>query len=525
MRTFGWILLALVAVCSAGCNDGNTHLSGDPDGHDATDTADGSETIGPDADADADGDGDADPDGDGDVAADGDGDGDGDGGADAGCLASCANDPPDGPAGTPCADDTDCNEGFLCFPESVQVYDGLSYVTWPGGYCASYASGSSACDPYDPRTCPSGSECIALGEGIGGTAYGCFDRCAVASREGVPWEDNCDCRDGYACDPGSELCFSGCSSDRECCEVWVDVNGNGRRNTGEVTLLDSSRCTDTCDRCTAACTLDGCPGGDCRIGDPCTHSSECPAGAQCWGEADVGADVAPGGICVQTRCDLVGRECPSGAGCINLGGTWDPTYYCMIPCTPGTQPGDAGYPCRDVAPPGPSAGDYACMPTETLAWYDATSAGGYCWTGSFEGGTEPIGSACTSSAECASPFGLGLCGDWGGPGFCTVMCSEATAAAGICEIDPAATAATGACYSSVCVEACDVPGGPLGANGCANPALACADANPVRAYLYVADGRTIPDGICYYACTSDAWCTGTWGAGYTCDTASGNCVP
>jgi hypothetical protein len=105
------------------------------------------------------------------------------------------------------------------------------------------------------------------------------------------------------------------------------------------------------------------------------------------------------------------------------------------------------------------------------------------------------------------------------------MCSEATAAAGICEIDPAAPAATGACYSSVCVEACDVPRGPLGANGCDNPAMACTDAGPVRTYLYVADGRTIPEGICYYACTSDAWCTGTWGAGYTCDTASGVCVP
>jgi len=519
MRTGAWAVLAAALAIAAGCDSGNPSLVGTPDGADADAVGDGVEDPGADADADSPAEADAEAGADADSPAEADAEADAD--AEVACLASCANDPTDGPVGTACDETTPCSDGLDCLPETIAVFDGEAYVSYPGGYCASWGTG--ACDPTDPRSCPTGATCIYFGRGPTGDSYGCLDRCAVASRMGEPWNDNCDCRDGYTCDLGSELCLSGCSNDRECCEIWDDLNGNGLRNVGEVTVLDSSRCTDTCDPCTFSCTLEGCPGGGCAIGDPCVHDSDCPAQAQCWSEADAGADVVPGGLCTLQRCDLVGRECPTGAGCANLGNSWEPDYVCMVPCTPGTVPGDADYACRDADPPGPSAGDYACVPTDSTTWFDTTSAEGYCWAGSFPGGTETLGSPCTASSECASPFGLGYCADWAGDGWCSSSCSQTLAADGICEVDPASTTATGACYYSICLAACDTPDGPLGANGCANPDLACYAARTFGTYLYVADGRTRPAGVCYFACTDDTWCADNWDPRTTCDEATGIC--
>lgn len=514
-RAIRTLILAAYAPVLAGglaaCDEGSTHLTGDPDG-----TADGrDEAARPEVEGSFDDAGLRDPGFDpGDLGEDGEA-------ADARpeCRAECPNDPPDSPIGEPCLEDTDCLSGLTCWPESVEVWDGETYTYWAGGYCASMGVGSAACSPDDPTSCPTGSTCIPFGDWMGLEYYGCMDLCSTASYDGVPWRDNCDCRDGYACDLTSGLCLSGCSNDRECCEIWIDANENGRRNAGEVTLLDASRCLDTCDPCSFTCTQHGCPGGDCAIGGPCEHDSDCPALATCWTESWG----IPGGLCVLSRCDLVGRECPAGSGCANLGSIYEPYFTCMVPCVSGTRPGDEGYPCRDVAPAGPSPGDQACMPHDPSAWFDGTGADGYCYPGNFPGGDRPFGATCTEDSECRSPAGLGLCATWLGPGFCAAMCDERTARAGICEIDPAAPAATGVCFLSVCLETCDVPDGPRGANGCDNPTMACYAGVGLSGYLWVAEGRDPAPGFCYPACDTDRFCERLWGAGSVCDTRSGVC--
>ena len=518
-----FVALAVLLATST-CESGDTHLSGNPDASEA-DTS-GDAVVEAEADADV---GDCEPPcaagyecvagacvpvgADADADADAESDGDADADADAGpeCLASCVNDPTGGPAGAPCEGSTDCETGYECFPEQIQVYDGELYAYWIDGYCASYGTGSSACDPYDPRTCPSGSECVYLGAGMGGDAYGCMDRCAVASREDVPWNDNCDCRDGYACELGSELCLSGCSNDRECCEIWDDRNGNGIRNTGEVTLLGPARCTDVCDPCSFSCTLEGCPGGDCAMGDPCEHDSDCPADSLCWIDESIA-----GGSCIRQRCDLVGRECPVGSGCADLGGGWNPYYACVTPCEPGTQPGDPGYPCRDTGPAGPSAGDFACMPTDSGGWYDATIASGYCWPGVFPGGDRPIGPTCASNDDCASPFGLGPCADWGEPNGCTVMCTEETAARGCADRSADTTLRAPATSRSASRPATT----RWSAGRQRLPTRISRAQLPTDERLSLPGRRSLrPPGICYFPCASDAECVASYGPD-TCDDAS-----
>jgi hypothetical protein len=515
-RPLGVLVLTVgLLLAPPGCDNGPTYLTGDPDGA-ARDRAEAADEAGfPEVEGSVDDaviwDPGLDP---GEVVDVGDAD-------DAGptCRAECDNDPPDSAIGTPCLDDSDCESGISCWSEEVQVWDGADYTTWRGGYCATMGVGAAGCDPLDPESCPDGSTCLDFGSYLGLHYYGCMDLCSAASYAAVPWNDNCDCRDGYSCDLASELCLSGCSNDRECCEIWIDANENGRRNRDEVTLLDASRCQNSCDPCTFACTQLGCPGGGCAIGDPCQHDADCPALATCWTE-----EWGPvGGMCVLQRCDLVGRECPTGSGCANLGSIYEPYFTCLVPCESGTQPGDPGFPCRDTGPAGPSTGDHACMPTDASAWFDGTGSSGYCWAGNFPGGDLPVGSRCREDVECNSPHGLGLCATWFGPGFCTVMCDEATARDGICEFDPAATTATGACFSSVCLETCEVAGGPLGASGCDNPVMACYDATGIGGYLWFADGREPAAGYCYPACSSDDFCAETWGGGSVCDETSGIC--
>jgi hypothetical protein len=201
-----------------------------------------------------------------------------------------------------------------------------------------------------------------------------------------------------------------------------------------------------------------------------------------------------------------------------------PSFLCMVPCAPGTGPGDPGYPCRDAEPPGPSAGDYACIPTDRSGWFDGTGAEGFCWAGRFGTGTDPLGAPCETPATCASPFGLAECFTWfDNPGFCTVRCSETLAEDGICGTGPAGDPAPGVCFASVCLDACDVPDGALGASGCASSGLACYATTTYIGYTWFAAGTTRPAGMCYPACTSDAWCAGAWGGGYRCDVASGVC--
>jgi hypothetical protein len=438
----------------------------------------------------------------------------------------CVNDPVDGIVGGPCVEDSDCPTGTSCWPEDSAAFDGVQYFTWLGGYCAVLGWGGSTCDTYDPTTCPDGSVCVPFGQTPSGhNVSGCLDDCAVASSTGVPWTTNCDCRQGYQCHPVWQFCISGCTSDAECCEIWHDIDKDGTRNTGEVTRLGRDRCTDVCDPCTFACRRDGCPGGDCRIGGPCEHDSDCPPLSSCIDEFYTEGRF-PGGLCIRERCDLVGRECPVGSGCGNLGSFYQSYRACLVPCPAGADPGAPGNPCRDVDPPGPSLGDYACQPAADEAfWMDETVATGYCWAGSFPGGDRPLGATCLLDEECISPHGLGLCLSIPGfPSECSAMCNAALAADGMCETDPTSPVASGVCALGVCTPACSEPNGPLGANGCPSPTLACYLTAAVGRWVSARAGVARPEGFCFPSCISDVACEQLWGGERPmCNTVSGVC--
>ncbi|MBI5486809.1 MAG: hypothetical protein HY905_05725 [Deltaproteobacteria bacterium] len=439
------------------------------------------------------------------------------------------------PADEPCSSTRRCPTGFECLsrPDYCDVCRPGDGDCEPPGVCVWTGTDSDGCDPDDPASCPAGTRCEYAGTDLTGGHYNvCRDVCSFADEDGVPWTDNGDCPDGLMCNPVSGACEWGCGCDLECCTIWHDGEGgpdDDIRQPAEVTVLDPSRCRDTCDPCTNACVRYGCAGGGCEIGDPCEHDSDCPAGGSCLEE--YGREMYfPGGICTMERCDLTGRECPAGGGCLNLGSPDDPAYGCWRPCVAGSEPGDPGFACRDTGEPGvPDAGDYACFPLFSDAWTDGTGADGFCYlVGNFPGGSTPLGGSCTDDSECLSPFGLGTCiSPWDfPPPFCSVWCNVKMAEGGVCGTADAATGrATGGCLSGLCWSACDLPGGPLGANGCPQPDFVCYDADDFPTPVAFADAAARPLGLCLGACTDDSSCTHVFGASSTCDPTSGLCSP
>jgi hypothetical protein len=303
--------------------------------------------------------------------------------------AECPDDPVDGPVGTPCVDSLGCATGLYCHQERPDDWEGARYVAWPGGYCADARVG--ACDAGPPvGPCPDGSRCVFLGipSATGQARYECQDTCASVSALGPPWAGNCDCRDGYRCDLDLAVCLPGCSNDDECCELWQDGVGgpdDGVRQSAEVSSLPAERCTDLCDPCTFACTLDGCPGGACRVGDPCLHDSECPARSRCVRDRRWGDPVVPG-ICVLQRCDLDGRDCPPGSACGDFSSASPESALhgpsCVRSCRAGSRPGEVDFVCADRGALGVAdAEDHVCRLANPSLWMDGTTADGYCWPG------------------------------------------------------------------------------------------------------------------------------------------------
>ncbi|MBI5488533.1 MAG: hypothetical protein HY905_14465 [Deltaproteobacteria bacterium] len=441
---------------------------------------------------------------------------------------SCPNDPVNGAIGAPCLDATDCAPGIRCITESTNVYEGEDYIRWSGGYCLIVGGGSAGCDPADPSTCRDGSACFFTEtDEYGYDLYACLDLCADASDDGVPWETNCDCRDGYQCRHGFHVCWPGCSHDRECCEIWHDGEGGAAdeaRQAAEVTLLPASECTNTCDPCTYACVNEGCPGGACDMMSPCEHDSDCPVLGQCLDEFTY--DV-PGGMCTQVGCELVGRECPPDAGCANDGTPSAPLWRCFRPCTVDTGPGDPGFTCRDAGTAGiPDVGDYACYPWRPEDWFDGTTADGLCLPGNFPGGTTPLSGPCTGSRDCVSPAGLGLCFAMFPPAICTSYCNARSAEAGLCDAATGGTPGSGAClWQTFCAATCSNPGAPPGSatTGCPQDGLACVPVAGIPPTdLAITTGAPSPTGVCWPACNNDEECAVAWGGG-SCNVATGVC--
>jgi hypothetical protein len=456
------------------------------------------------------------------------------------CPPECTVVPTNGEIGAPCEINATCDYGATCITQTDAAYDGRIYTEFYQGACILYGAGVIGCDPEVPATCPSGSTCIYLFTYLGQEYYGCFDSCEKIDARANPYDYNCGCRAGYACDINLGVCFPGCSNDRECCERWWDVNYDGNRDDGEVVVKEG--CTNTCDDgglfsggspapCSAsfACINNGDPSN--RWGGPCEGDAWCPPDGRCYDEYYYSDDPAdpefPGGYCVKDACNYVGRGCSDyGGACAMLedpGGHY-PTYECVGTCHFGGIPSDPDYECRKT--PGQ---EQACIPVEPDFWYVPPMDGsdGYCWPRSFHLASGSIGFACRSDEDCDSPYGIGLClelPDIAMSPFCSRFCNENAAVNyNICGGYVTGDAA-GACFSGYCWDACDDPTAPIGANSCSQPsAMACYPTTMFGTSLYVGSGLAVPPGICIPACTSDDWCSLMWGVTMTCNRTTGVC--
>ncbi len=394
-------------------------------------------------------------------------------------------------AGGACLGTNDCDPATAqqCVPPANQTYLGEVYTTWNGGYCLPIFPG--ACGETTVQ-CPDGTLCDGPYQTTTGPVSYCWDQCANGN---TTWgTSNCDCRDRYECDIQFNLCFPGCSNDRECCEIWTDANGNFIREAGEVTM--AAGCTGTCNTVTYRCDY---PGGPVAIGEACTHDSECPR----WGRCLTGY---PGGYCVLDSCNLSGRACPVVDQCRNLGTSREPRDRCVDTCIVASAPDPF---MQDPA----CRGGYACAP---LPQHLTAPENGFCAPGNYTSFTDntlgapgAIGGPCadpdgpgplTSDSQCYSPYGLADCADarfwpdtyWPG-GFCTVYYCSVPGLSDQCGTGRACIDWGGG--FSACMTTC-TPGGAPGTNGCRD-GFACTSA------YFGAD-------VCFARCPAvggDAWCS------------------
>jgi len=361
------------------------------------------------------------------------------------CPVACQEIPEGGEIGAACVSDATCDHAASCLAETVEFYSGEIYVGSYGGQCVLYGAGAEGCDPAVPTTCLAGSRCIFMGTSMGMDYHGCWDACEPTDTSGNPYEYSCGCRIGYACSLTQGVCMSGCSHDRECCERWWDLNSDFSRQPGEVAVREG--CTNHCDNgglfddttpepehCvfSFACINNGDTSN--YWGGPCEGDAWCPPDGLCLDEFHyvdplTGESYYPGGYCTKYACEIMGRGCSDYDGaCANLGSMDDPTYACVGTCHFGRTLDDPAYECRNL--PGQ---EQACVPVEPDFWLSPPPAGedGYCWPGNFPGGDQTLGGACRSDASCRSPFGLGICLDFGSTvamtPFCSIMCSSRAA--------------------------------------------------------------------------------------------------
>ncbi|MBW2262904.1 MAG: hypothetical protein JRG91_13085, partial [Deltaproteobacteria bacterium] len=460
----------------------------------------------------------------------------------------CLNAPPDHDRfGQPCISEMDCGSGNRCLTESVMVYDGETYVSWLGGTCALWGADEAGCNPDDPTTCPSGTSCVYFGSSGGSDYYGCVDACRSTDTSWNPYDWNCGCREGYRCDMVFEACLPGCMNDRECCEVWEDLDEDYQREDGEVYFDDD--CTNWCDGddedeypavdCMAsfACVNMGDP--DATWLSPCLFDSDCPVDATCLNEVwytdpETGDPLYPDGLCRKDACHLIGRGCGVHADlagdCVNLGTTSDPEYTCTPTCqTSCVDPDSTANPCRHPDRTHP----YVCQPYDPTRWFPASAQDGLCLPATVP--TTPPGNdmytGCSEDSDCASPLGLGRCLElMGKAGFCSASCSQNLAET--CIICGAAPSTSdmppGVCALGTCLPSCGTPSGAVGANGCPTgtglPAFACYPGDgSYGGSVYRDPWSAMPPGFCIPACTTTADCGLLWSGVVSCNTTSGVC--
>lgn len=181
------------------------------------------------------------------------------------------------------------------------------------------------------------------------------------------------------------------------------VTNNGTSNNGAcvptVTCEDFEGCGTPDDGCGTALDC-GCDVGfDCEsdvcvlgVGNPCTETADCPAGAECQMESELGWT---GGYCTLS---CVSSECPTGSHCDG--------ESCVKSCTESSE-------CREP--------DYGCFDSNNDGSTECAPLGS---------GAGAVGDACTSYADCAGGE-AGACivesGDDFPGGYCTLAnCTDTT---------------------------------------------------------------------------------------------------
>ncbi len=425
--------------------------------------------------------------------------------------------PPEGEVGKACTADADCPPGNTCLTEVAQEYEGLTYVSWRGGYCLD-ATWDLGCDPLDADGCPAGSRCAHLGTILCEDRWACLDACAYADPAGDLWPFNACCRPGYLCDPLFSVCVPGCSSDRECCEAWDD-DGDTLRETGEVSLVDG--CELACSPDTHGCTG---PGGGAWT-SPCTQDAQCPEGGTCVPEgcSTVLAGSFDGGLCVGFGCDAEPAVCSStGGGCVaNPGGVpWGAA--CLAVCHAGVAPSEPGSDCRD---------GWACRPACEGGFVGSAPPGGedgYCTPA--RGLLAPEGNAygsCTSHDECPSGLGLGICLEVASVSHCSVTCNDTLATdMDVCKgPSTAGGPPEGACFGCACRPTCTTPGAALADTPCdSGGRLSCYALGSLSGPITWSAGAAEPAGLCLPACLGPSSCEQLWGIAHECDPVTGLCL-
>jgi hypothetical protein len=284
--------------------------------------------------------------------------------------------------------------GMDCQDEIATSISGLQLRIFPGSQCG------DVCDPFDTS-----DPCGACGTCID---YGLAGRIQLAVNQDGWGACRSDCiptrtdrggcaRTGYACEPASGTCLEACIDDTQC---RYRIDASTRQPVFDGT--STARCNATTGRCTTQGTA------GVVAGDACSDDGDCMTDGLC-------VDQTRGGYCVSLHCQWPAFACRTGENCNEriFGGE---TSACLDACTVGAEPVE-----DRLGSTGQAVG---CPLGFSCLWDGASSAAtGGCFRGNYnEITTSNVGAACTTDAECYSPFGYGECAfaDLRATGICTI---------------------------------------------------------------------------------------------------------
>lgn len=301
----------------------------------------------------------------------------------------------------------DCNGDLECLPQQDIALGGAddpilahpdgentaeTFVEFEGDYCTLLMlSVPGGCSTEQAEACA--AEC-----GVCDPYYSNASLCLRGCRAEAG--TNSTCREGYECDLFVEACYPGCSTDADCLVFREDTNENGMFDPYDpmTGMGDRLRWDDSsyfCNVDTHRCEHPGTIGAE--AGDPCTGNEQCESNGTCLDEETF---EYPGGYCSKVRCDI--DTCAGDAVCAGLG-------FGIPLCVASCQVGAGAEPGNPSTYLGNTQG---CREAYTCIWGGvAGDSGGGCVPGEFnDQTTNNIGSDCTESSECYSPFGQGACG-------------------------------------------------------------------------------------------------------------------